>query len=125
MQKKKTYQLLGFALPSFFIFNPLANAQPDKKQIETIVHDYILQNPEVLVQSLQGYQQKQMEQTQQSFKKIQEDAPQYADRIFHQSNDPVGGNPNGAVTLVVFSDYQCPHCVDMALSAWVVIKGPN
>lgn len=123
---KKPYQLFVAALASLLIFNPVANAQTDKKQVETIVHDYIIQNPDVLVQSLQNYQQKQMEQTQQSFKKIQDEAPQYSDRIFHQANDPIGGNPNGTVSLVVFSDYQCPHCVDMApVVDSVAKKNPN
>ncbi len=90
-----------------------ASSAVDKKQVDGLVHDYILQNPEVLVQSLQSYQQKQMDQTRKSFDKIQADAPQFANRLFHSASDPVAGNPNGAVTLVEFFDYQCPHCVEM------------
>jgi protein-disulfide isomerase len=77
------------------------------------IRDFILNNPEVLVQSLQSYQQKQMEQTQKSFEGIQKDAPKHADKLFRQAGDPVAGNPNGKVTLVEFFDYQCPHCIDM------------
>jgi hypothetical protein len=46
-----------------------------KKQVETIVHDYLISNPDVVVQSLQSYQQKQMAETQKSFEKIQQTAP--------------------------------------------------
>jgi protein-disulfide isomerase len=84
-----------------------------KKQIETVVHDFIIQNPEVVVESLQGYQQKQMEQTRKSFEKIQQTAPQFANPLFYQSTDPMAGNPKGKVTIVEFFDYQCPHCIDM------------
>lgn len=84
-----------------------------KKQIETVVHDYILNNPDTVVQSLQNYQQKQMAETQKTFEKIQNSAPKYADQLFHQTQDPVAGNPKGTVTLVEFFDYQCPHCIDM------------
>jgi protein-disulfide isomerase len=78
------------------------------------------------VQSLQIYQQKQMEQTQKSFDGIQKDAPKYADKLFRQGNDPVAGNPNGKVTLVEFFDYQCPHCIDMVpVVDDLIKKNPN
>jgi protein-disulfide isomerase len=41
-------------------------------------------------------------------------ASQFADPLFHQPNDPVGGNQNGKITIVEFFDYQCPHCIDMS-----------
>lgn len=85
----------------------------DKGKIEQVVHDYIIKNPEVLVESLQGFQQKQMDQARKSIQKTQQMAPKFADALFHQSNDPVGGNPKGAITLVEFFDYQCPHCIEM------------
>lgn len=33
--------------------------------------------------------------------------------LFHQSGDPVAGNPKGKVTVVEFFDYRCGHCVEM------------
>jgi len=120
--------LLGITIASLVGFSATANADTamQKKDVQTIVHDYILQNPEVLVQSLQSFQQKQMEQTQKSFTKIQEMAPKFSDRLFHQSTDPVAGNPNGKITLVEFSDYQCGHCINMSPVVDALIKkNPN
>lgn len=86
------------------------NSSPNL-QMDNAIHDYILNHPEVIVQSLEAYQTKQY---QQALANAQANAVKYADAIFHQSNDPVAGNPKGKVTLVEFLDYQCPHCIVMS-----------
>jgi protein-disulfide isomerase len=119
---------IAIAMASLMGFSATVSADTaiQKKEVQTIVHDYIVQNPEVLVQSLQSFQQKQMEQTQKSFTKIQEMAPKFSDRLFHQTTDPVAGNPKGTVTLVEFSDYQCGHCITMSAVVDALIKkNPN
>jgi protein-disulfide isomerase len=94
------------------ISNP-APSDPQKKQIENIVHDYIIKNPEVIVQSLQIFQQNQIDQAQKSMEKTRQLAPKYTGDLFNKTNDPIAGNPNGKITLVEFFDYQCPHCTHM------------
>lgn len=91
----------------------MKGSQPQKEQVESIVKNYILNNPEVLVQSLQGFQQKQMDEARKSVQKTQDLIPNYVNNLFHSSNDPMMGNPQGAITLVEFFDYQCPHCTLM------------
>ncbi len=83
-----------------------------KSTIENIVHDYLLNNPTILVevsQKLQEQQQQQMEQLQQN---AQNTIPQVAGDLFGVG--PIAGNSQGDVTLVEFFDYQCPHCKDMS-----------
>jgi len=84
-----------------------------KKQVQDVVRDYLVQNPDVIIQALQGFQQKQMDQAKKTIQKTQDTSPQYADALFHQANDAMAGNPGGKITVVEFFDYQCPHCVDM------------
>lgn len=47
---------------------------------------------------------------------------QSAQALFQQSSAPVGGNPNGKVTLVEFFDYRCSHCMKMAPIVESLIK---
>jgi protein-disulfide isomerase len=89
-------------------------ANSPTNQIESTVHQYLLKKPEVVVEALQVYQQKQMESMQQLFKETQKVAPQYADVLFHQASDPVMGQADGKIAIVEFSDYQCSHCIEMA-----------
>ena len=98
-----------------------ASAAPTK-QTEQVMHDYIINNPEVVVQSLQSYQQKQMDQAHKTIQKTQETASKFADPLFHQTNDPMSGNPNGKITVVEFFDYQCPHCVGMTPVMTGIVK---
>lgn len=98
-----------------FAANPAANVSPaEKEKIEGVVREYLLSNPEVLVEAMQVLQRKQYEQAQQTIKQTQASASSFTDQLFHTANDPVAGNPNGKITVVEFFDYQCPHCVDMA-----------
>lgn len=46
--------------------------------------------------------------------------------LFHQSSDPVAGNPKGKITIVEFFDYQCSHCIDMGpVMAAIVKENPD
>ncbi|HVY53859.1 MAG TPA: DsbA family protein, partial [Gammaproteobacteria bacterium] len=99
--------------------NPVASASNTTSnnatnQIESTVHQYLMKKPEVVVEALQAYQQKQMESMQKVFKDTQKIVPNYVDVLFHQASDPIGGNADGAITVVEFSDYQCSHCIEVS-----------
>lgn len=94
----------------------LSDAQ--KKEIEKVIHDYLINNPEVLLEASQALQQKQQQNMQQQAQAaIQENAEQ----VFQGKLTTVG-NPKGNVTLVEFFDYQCIHCKKMASTIENLVK---
>ena len=105
------------------IVSPVALAADDmspeqQKQVEKIVHDYLVSNPEVLVEASQALQQKQQQNVQQQAKAaISENAGQ-----LFSGKLAVAGNPKGNVTLVEFFDYQCIHCKKMSPVVSELIK---
>jgi len=80
------------------------------KDIQKIVHDYLVTNPNVLVEASQSLQkQAEEKQEQYAMQAIEKNKQQ----LFNDSTSPVAGNKNGDVTLVEFFDYQCGHCKAM------------
>jgi protein-disulfide isomerase len=105
----------ALAVMTGLIFGTVAQAQDaispaEKTQIETIIHDYIMKNPDIIIQAVQSLQQKQMDQMR---VKGAEAALKNANALAASALDPVGGNPQGKISVIEFFDYQCPHCVDM------------
>ena len=78
-----------------------------RKEMEAIVRDYLLANPDLLREMSQLLEQKE---------KLAEDQQRKsalvsnADQIFRDGTDFVAGNPNGKVTMVEFFDYNCGWC---------------
>lgn len=87
---------------------PMTDTQ--KKEIEKVVHDYLVANPEVLLEASQALQQKQQQNMQQQ---AQSAIKENTDQLF-QGKTTVVGNPKGNVTIVEFFDYQCIHCKKMS-----------
>ena len=93
------------------------------KQVEQIVHDYLLQNPNILIEMSQKLQTQRVAQMEQQ---AQTAIKQHAHSIFSNVNSPVVGNPNGNINLVEFLDYQCGHCKSMAAVVDQLMKNnPN
>lgn len=85
------------------ILPPLRGTDDLERQLRA----YLLDNPEVLVESVQG-----MEARRQAAENSQLTAviSQRHDEIFNDPASPVGANPKGDAILVEFFDYNCPYC---------------
>ncbi len=89
--------------------------------IEQTVQDYLIKNPQILMQMSELLERQQAEaQSTQVKTAIKENA----DMIFRNSNGLEAGNPKGNVTIVEFSDYNCPYC-KRALSSLTKLLGTD
>lgn len=75
--------------------------------IEEIVRDYLLDNPEILLQAMERLREKQRAAREESDRSAVRGV---AKELFRDPEAPVGGNPAGDLTLVEFFDYQCGVC---------------
>jgi protein-disulfide isomerase len=79
----------------------------DRAAVETIVREYLLANPEVLLEAQDALEAKQQEQ--QRLASL-DTIKQNKEAIFNSSFDGVVGNPDGKITIVEFYDYNCGYC---------------
>jgi protein-disulfide isomerase len=82
-------------------------APEQRREIENIIHDYLLQHPEVLIEAMRAAEEKVKTE---AGEKAQQALAARRGEIFDDPGTPVGGNPKGDVTLVEFFDYRCPYC---------------
>lgn len=78
-----------------------------KKELEGLFKDYIMNNPQTIMDSVQAYQMKEQERAQKS---AEEKLAEYKDILTKSSELPFAGNPEGDVTVVEFFDFNCGYC---------------
>jgi protein-disulfide isomerase len=78
-----------------------------EKRIKEMVKEYILANPEIILEAVQTLRRRQEE----AQKKAAQEALKTKRGELQGAKDlPVMGNPNGDVTVVEFMDYRCGYC---------------
>jgi protein-disulfide isomerase len=78
-----------------------------RDNIQQVIKDYIMNNPEVIVQSLEGLHNKKLdESTRKTTDYLRENKAQIEEAEF----PPILGNPNGDIVIVAFYDYNCSFC---------------
>lgn len=103
---------------------PAADVPPlppglDKATIERIVHDYILQHPEMIIEAVSELRKRQ---EQASADQAQKAIALQREQIFNDPATPVAGNAKGDVTIVEFFDYHCGYCKQVQPSMESLLK---
>lgn len=83
----------------------LSSAQ--RKEVETIVKEYLINNPEILLEVQNALEAKRDKlQAERTAAFIKSNAAE----IFRPAFSPVVGNPKGDVPMIEFFDYNCGYC---------------
>jgi protein-disulfide isomerase len=92
---------------------------PQRQQIEAIIHDYLMQHPDVLIAALRLAEDKMNRDDE---AKASQALAQHRREVFNDPATPIGGNPQGDVALVEFFDYRCPYCKQVEPSLESIVK---
>jgi protein-disulfide isomerase len=99
--------LLLLALPAVDAAHAQGFSPDQRAEIERIIRDYLVKNPEVLQEALAELEKRQ---TASDAEKHQAAVKAHAALLFNSPRHVVVGNPQGDVTMVEFFDYNCGYC---------------
>jgi protein-disulfide isomerase len=85
----------------------VAFTSDQKEQIEKIIKDYLITNPEIFIEVQTALEEK-MEKDQ--AEKLKVAIAENAAEIYRDPGAAVAGNPDGDITVVEFFDYNCGYC---------------
>lgn len=77
------------------------------REIETIIHQYLVTHPEVLQEAYVALKKREEADAAKQQKDI---IASQSDLLFNSKHQVVLGNPKGDVTMVEFFDYNCGYC---------------
>jgi len=78
-----------------------------KLELKSLIENYIRENPEIIIQSIQALQAREQASSEERARlHLIASKPE----LEQDPTSPVGGNPEGDVTVVEFFDYQCGYC---------------
>lgn len=99
------FMVLFAGISSAQNFNDMSNAE--RADFGAAVRAYLLENPEVIMEAVAVLEQRQQ---QAEVANDQALALQFEQELFHDGFSYVGGNPEGTINIVEFSDYKCGYC---------------
>jgi protein-disulfide isomerase len=97
------------------------NISPAQRgEIEAIIKDYLVKNPEVLQEAFSELEKRQAATEAAKHKTAVKD---HAETLFNSTRQVVLGNPQGDVTMVEFFDYNCGYCKRALADMLELMKG--
>jgi protein-disulfide isomerase len=104
-----TFGVMIYSIKSFF-FDEMAIASGNsmnKEQVESIVKEYLQNNPELIASSLKMAHEKTMKEAEEKAKIAISSRKK---EIENTKTSPFEGNNDGDITIVEFFDYRCGYC---------------
>ena len=104
MRKVWLQYVILMALP---MATPALGQPADREAIERVVREYLLANPEIIEEAFSTLQEKRAKEALSAQTRAIEEN---RGLIFDSPHQMVLGNPDGAISLVEFFDYNCGYC---------------
>ncbi len=79
----------------------------ERARTESVIHDYLMNHPEVIIQAVQAYQDKLQADKD---KAAQSELEKRAADLLHDPQSQIMGNAASDCAIVEFFDNQCPYC---------------
>lgn len=98
---------LALAAPQAVAQDKAAMPAAQKQAIEQIVKEYLNAHPEVVVDAIKAYRERQEKAEEE---RSQQAVQAHRKMLTDSATTPIGGNPKGNVTIVEFFDYRCGYC---------------
>lgn len=92
-----------------------------KAEMEAFMREFLLENPEILIESIERYGEKQRQVKDADSKDA---VIANADWLYNNPDHPVTGAKDGDITIVEFFDYNCGYC-KRALSDIMTLLGED
>jgi protein-disulfide isomerase len=109
--------------PGLSVSPAAALSEAQKSEVEAIIREYLLANPEIVRDAINELQRKEAEAEEVAQTQTIIDN---SERLFSAPVDVAIGNPDGDVTLVEFFDYNCGYCRRAHADMQALIAGdPN
>ena len=118
---KNIINLFAFSITIFLISVSHSEENIDRKEIESIIHEYIMNNPELIIKSV--------EKLRQVVEQEDNDKKNFLIKNFelfaNDKNIPWQGEENASVILIEFFDYNCGYCKKSLDAITNILKSHN